>query len=157
MRAKSNINQAGVTYTKDHPQVSYQDIVPQSQEEGEPTRILYTGVDSLFFTPSINEVKSCHKTLDLFWFCLNLRKHKQWHKHRQIWPFTNIKFKTGWEAAQIITVCSWNGCLCPGPCRITKDPDTDFSLGNLADFSNYFTWSSRRYYLFFEILLFLCP
>ena len=43
--------------------------------------------------------------------------------------------------------------MCSGPCTVTTDPDTGFSLGSLAAFSNYFTWSNRRYYLFFKILL----
>lgn len=44
-----------------------------------------------------------------------------------------------------------------GPCGITKDPDTDSSLGSVAALSNYFAWSNRRYYLFFKILLSFPP
>ena len=42
MRAKSNIKHTGVIYMKDHAEVSHQDIVPQSHEEGDLTKILYT-------------------------------------------------------------------------------------------------------------------
>jgi len=39
MRAKTSLKQAGVMYMKDHAEVSHQDIVPQSHEDGEITRI----------------------------------------------------------------------------------------------------------------------